>query len=96
MSIINSILKVFVGDKAANDIKAIQPIVNKINSFQEGLKTISHDELRAKTAFFKDKIKQIKEDESLLNEFLWFLNVMVDLGSSKAYYIRENLILYKK
>lgn len=45
---------------------------------------------------FKDKIKQIKEDESLLNEFLWFLNVMVDLGSSKAYYIRENLILYKK
>ena len=54
MSIINSILKVFVGDKTANDIKAIQPIVNKINSFQEGLKTISHDELRAKTAFFKD------------------------------------------
>lgn len=45
---------------------------------------------------FKDKIKQIKEDESLLNEFLWFLNLMVDLGSSKAYYIRENLILYKK
>jgi hypothetical protein len=44
---------------------------------------------------FKDKIKQIKEDDSLLNEFLWFLNIMVDLGSSKAYYIRENLILYK-
>ena len=37
MSIINSILKVFVGDKAANDIKAIQPIVAKINSFEEGL-----------------------------------------------------------
>ena len=45
---------------------------------------------------FKGKIKQIKEDESLLNDFLWFLNLMVDLGSSKAYYIRENLILYKK
>lgn len=45
---------------------------------------------------FKDKIKQIKENESLLNESLWFLNLMVDLGSSKAYYIRENLILYKK
>lgn len=45
---------------------------------------------------FKDKIKQIKEDESFLNEFLWFLNLMVDLGSSKAYYIRENLILYKQ
>ncbi len=45
---------------------------------------------------FKDKIMQIKEDESLLNEFLWFLNIMIGLDSSKAYYIRENLILYKK
>jgi preprotein translocase subunit SecA len=63
MSIINSILKVFVGDKSANDIKAIQPIVNKINSFQEALKTISHDELRAKTAFFKDKINQARAEK---------------------------------
>ncbi|WP_422091072.1 hypothetical protein [Tenacibaculum ovolyticum] len=45
---------------------------------------------------FKFKMKIIKEDESLLNEFLWFLNIMINLGSSKAYYIRENLILYKK
>ncbi|WP_312286216.1 hypothetical protein [Chryseobacterium gleum] len=44
---------------------------------------------------FEAKIKLIKEDESFLNEFLWFLNLMIDLGSSKAYYIRENLILYK-
>ena len=39
MSIVNSILKIFVGDKSANDIKAIQPIVNKINSYQEALKS---------------------------------------------------------
>ncbi|MGS0748654.1 hypothetical protein [Halpernia sp. GG3] len=45
---------------------------------------------------FKDKLKIIKEDALLLDEFLWFLNLMIDLGSSKAYYIRENLILYKK
>ena len=63
MSIINSILKVFVGDKTANDIKALQPIVAKINSFQEGLQNISHDELRAKTAFFKDKINQARADK---------------------------------
>ena len=44
---------------------------------------------------FRGKIKQIKEDESLLNEFLWFLNVMINLGSSKGYYIREMLILYR-
>lgn len=45
---------------------------------------------------FSDKIKQIKEDPSLLNDFLWFLDLMINMGSSKAYYIRENLILYKK
>ena len=63
MSIINSILKVFVGDKSANDIKAIQPIVAKINSYQEALKSISHDELRAKTTFFKDKINQARAEK---------------------------------
>ncbi|WP_163399271.1 hypothetical protein [Flavobacterium fluviatile] len=45
---------------------------------------------------FKSKIKEIKEDDLLLEEFLWFLNLMINLGSSKAYYMRENLILYKK
>lgn len=45
---------------------------------------------------FEYKIKTIKENESLLDDFLWFLNLMINLGSSKAYYIRENLILYKQ
>lgn len=45
---------------------------------------------------FKQKIKEIKEDNLLLEDFLFFLNIMIDLGSSKAYYIRENIILYKK
>lgn len=45
---------------------------------------------------FKNKIKEIKENDLLLGEFLWFLNLMINLGSSKAYYIRENLILFKK
>lgn len=45
---------------------------------------------------FKNKIKEIKEDDLLLEDFLWLLNHMINLGSSKAYYIRENLILYKK
>ena len=70
MSILNSVLKIFVGDKSANDIKAIQPIVNKINSFQEALKSISHDELRAKTAFFKDKINLARAEKDTKIEAL--------------------------
>ena len=63
MSIINSILKIFVGDKSANDIKAIQPIVNKIKSFEGALQQLSNDELRAKTIFFKEKIKEARAEK---------------------------------
>ena len=70
MSIVNSILKIFVGDKSANDIKAIQPLVNKINSYQEALKSISHDELRAKTAYFKDKINIARAEKDAKIEAL--------------------------
>lgn len=57
MSIINSILKAFVGDKSQKDIKAIQPLVNKIKTFETALISLSHDQLRAKTTEFKNKIK---------------------------------------
>lgn len=58
MSFINSILKVFVGDKSQNDVKALQPIVEQIRSFELSLEGLSHDDLRAKTATFKAKIKE--------------------------------------
>lgn len=44
---------------------------------------------------FKNQIRTIKEDNISFEEFLWFLNLMIDFGSSKAYLIRENIILYK-
>jgi len=63
MSIINSILKAFVGDKSQKDVKAIRPIVEKINAYQLSYETLSHDELRAKTVYFQDKIKQARADQ---------------------------------
>lgn len=57
MSLLNSVLKVFVGDKAKKDVKALQPIVDQIKSFEEKLSQLSNDELRSKTQEFKDKIK---------------------------------------
>ena len=56
MSFINSILKVFVGDKSKKDIKEIQPIVDQILKIEPTLFNLSHDELRAKTTEFKTKI----------------------------------------
>ncbi|WP_298115246.1 preprotein translocase subunit SecA [Flavobacterium sp.] len=63
MSFINSILKVFVGDKSQKDVKAIQPLVTKIKSFESALMALSHDELREKTTAFKEKIKLARAEK---------------------------------
>ncbi|POS01734.1 protein translocase subunit secA [Flavobacterium croceum DSM 17960] len=63
MSIITSILKVFVGDKSQKDIKAIQPIISKTKSFENEFQSLSNDELRAKTTAFKIKIKEARADK---------------------------------
>ena len=56
MSILNSIIKIFVGDKQQKDLKILQPIVEKITAFEEELSRLTNDELRAKTIEFKEKI----------------------------------------
>ncbi|MEN8965751.1 MAG: preprotein translocase subunit SecA, partial [Polaribacter sp.] len=57
MSILNSVIKLFVGDKQQKDLKNLQPIVEDVKKFEAALSKLSHDELRAKTIEFKDKIK---------------------------------------
>ena len=61
MSFLNSVLKAFVGDKSKQDVKAIMPIVNQIKTFESNLEGLSHDELRAKTAYFKTKIAEARQ-----------------------------------
>ena len=63
MSFINSILKVFVGDKSQTDVKNLQPYLTKIKSFENTLASISNDDLRARTTFFKEKIKQARAEK---------------------------------
>ena len=56
MSILNSILKVFLGDKSGKDLKKITPLVDKINEHFISLEKISNDALRDKTNSFKKRI----------------------------------------
>ncbi len=63
MSFINNILKVFVGDKSQKDVKAIQPLVAKVNSFEKSLTTLSNNALREKTNEFKLKIKNARAEK---------------------------------
>ncbi|NRA91662.1 MAG: preprotein translocase subunit SecA, partial [Psychroserpens sp.] len=61
MSFLNSVLKVFVGDKAKQDVKALSPIVAQVKSFESSLEALSHDELRGKTQEFKGKIAEARK-----------------------------------
>ena len=62
MGILDSVLKVFVGDKSKKDIKEIQPKVELIKKAEKGLEGLSHDELRAKTEAFKKQIDDARKD----------------------------------
>ena len=72
MSLLNSVLKVFIGDKTKKDLAKILPLVEQINSHYISFKELSNDELRNKTQYFKNKLKsdlkkvndQIKRIES--------------------------------
>ena len=58
MSILNSVIKLFVGDKQQKDLKILQPIVEKVTAFETSLSSLSNDELRNKTNEFKKRIKE--------------------------------------
>jgi preprotein translocase subunit SecA len=61
MGLLDSVLKVFVGDKSKKDIKEIQPIVNTILKFEPEFEKLSIDDLRHKTIEFKERIAAAKE-----------------------------------
>jgi len=47
---------IFGGNKSEKDVKAIWPLVGKINSFYDQYQSISNDELRHKSVIFKERI----------------------------------------
>ena len=80
MSFLNSILKLFIGDKAKKDVKSILPIVKEIKSLEKEISKLSNDELRNQTKKFKleieesisetkNKIDELKESVEKTNDF---------------------------
>ena len=53
---LGKILKLFVGDKSKKDLKLLNPIIEKIHSFERVMSSLSNDELRAQTNEFKNQI----------------------------------------
>ncbi|MBS82533.1 MAG: preprotein translocase subunit SecA, partial [Gammaproteobacteria bacterium] len=58
MSFLNSILKLFIGDKAKKDVKSIEPIVQDIKILEHNVSQLTNDELRQQTQNFKNEIEQ--------------------------------------
>jgi preprotein translocase subunit SecA len=70
---INWILKKIVGSKNQRDIKRMRPTVDQINKLEEEYRALSDDELRAKTAAWKERfaaIEDVEERQRILDEIL--------------------------
>lgn len=65
MSIINSVLGLFLGNKYEQDIKDINPYIDKTHAEYAKLQTLSNDELRNSTDELRAEIlSSIAEDEN--------------------------------
>lgn len=65
---LQSALKLVFGSKHERDIKRIQPIIKTINSFEEGLKSLSDEALKAKTSEFKERLARGQSLNDILPE----------------------------
>ena len=105
MSILNSVLKVFVGDKSEKDVKSMQPLVKKIKSFEQSVEALSDDELRQKTLDFKtkiaenckdinDKIDTLKEEVEASNDIDRNEEIYTEIDklNEEAYKISEDVL----
>jgi len=63
----NPLVKIF-GSKYERDIKSLLPYVEKINSFEEKIKSLSDEKLQNKTAEFKEKLSNGHTLDDLLPE----------------------------
>ena len=59
------ILKKILGSKNQREIKRLHPIVRAVNDFDEQFKTLSDDELRAKTAAWNGELSGLEDPAAL-------------------------------
>ena len=87
MSFLNSVLKAFVGDKSKKDVKELQPILDKIKSFETALEGLTIDEIRAKTKEFKARIKaDCKDLNDKISELTEQVHASTDIDKNEDIY----------
>ncbi len=69
----NWILKQILGSKNQRELKRMMPVVRRINELDEQFKSLSDDDLRAKTKAWQERLAPVEEPaqrEAILNEIL--------------------------
>ncbi len=61
----NWIIKKILGSKNQRELRRMQPTVRRINEIEQGLQSLTDDELRAKTAAWKEKFSRITDSKEL-------------------------------
>ncbi len=85
-----NILGKLFGNKYDKDVKAITPIVDKINEQYQSLNTFTNDELRGKTIELKSQINDFVSDER--NQ----IDTLKKKSNLKGTLAEEKEILYKE
>lgn len=83
-----NIFKKLVGSKQKSDDKIYQPYVEKIKACEPAISQLTNDELRAKTAEFKAKIKSATQS---LDDQIDALNKQVDDNPSMDFQEKDNI-----
>ncbi len=65
---INGIISLLVGTKHDRDVKRLKPVVQKINSLEQGFREMNDDELKAMTSVFKQRLAKSETLEDILPE----------------------------
>lgn len=106
MSIIEKVLKGFLGDKNKKDVKELEIYVAKVHAAEKEISQMSNDQLRAKTIEFQTKLKeavskqkeeidQLKKQAEDIEDFDQKEAVyqQIDAINKEAYEIEEAILL---
>ena len=87
MSLINSLLNIFVGNKTKKDLKEVESIVKDILSYGEQMSLLSHNELRNKTIEFKNQISTVRESyDKIISELMTKINSSENINEKEKFY----------
>ena len=90
MSFLNSLLKVFVGDKSKKDLKELYPVISQINSIEKKFTELSNDQLRDYTKKFKTQIQSLKNpSQQKIDEINTKINSTSNIEEKENLYVGD-------